>query len=178
VFVPALAQAIRTELEEQPWSLNVDSDDAQTVLFQYPPSIEGDFGYISSGVRLELGARGEPWPAMTGSIAPYVAEEFPDLFDLPTCSVNVLAVERTFWEKATILHAFHHQAADKPVARNSRHFYDLFRLSEHEGGRRAVAELGLLERVVEHKKIFFPSAWVKYDEARRVAFVWCRVRIS
>ena len=164
-FVPALKDVVRNELTGQPWSVEIDTADSQTVLFQYPPSIEAEFGYVSSGVRLELGARGEPWPSEMRTISPYVAEEFPDLFISAECRVMVLAFERTFWEKATILHAFHHRAADKPVARNSRHFYDLYRLCDDELGRKAITEIGLLERVVEHKKIFFPSASAKYEEA-------------
>ena len=32
------------------------------------------------------------------------------------CQVEAITAERTFWEKATILHAEHHRPADKPLA--------------------------------------------------------------
>jgi hypothetical protein len=81
--------------------------------------------------------------------------------------VHVLAAERTFWEKATILHAWHHAPADKVLRdRQSRHYYDLVRMYEHGIGREAMKNTDLLLKVAEHKSIFFASAAAKYAEAR------------
>jgi len=52
----------------------------------------------------------------------------------------VLDARRTFWEKATILHAEHHRPADKAMAAGmSRHYYDLYQLAKQEIGRPPVA---------------------------------------
>jgi len=46
--------------------------------------------------------------------------------------VKVLGVERTFWEKVTILHTLFHQDAAKPLAdRMSRHYYDIAVLNRY-----------------------------------------------
>src|SRR6185437_10115440 len=85
--------------------------------------------YLRPYVRIELGARSDHWPDETHSIRPYAAEEFPEAFERPECQVRTLSAERTFWEKATILHAAHHRSPEQqPLERHSRHFYDLARL--------------------------------------------------
>ena len=53
----------------------------------------------------------------TREIRPYAAEAFPAAFSIAvSCQVWALDAKRTFWEKATILHAEHHRPADKPLA--------------------------------------------------------------
>ncbi|MCP9496551.1 MAG: nucleotidyl transferase AbiEii/AbiGii toxin family protein [Pyrinomonadaceae bacterium MAG19_C2-C3] len=77
----------------------------------------------------------------------------------------MLEVERTFWEKATILHAEHHRHGTTVTPdRLSRHYYDLYQLAANAVDEKALEDLGLLRRVVEHKKVFFRSAWARYDE--------------
>ncbi len=154
------------------WTLNFadDAPDQQTLVFRYPgsgtaTSITGP-AYIRPVVRLEIGARSDHWPASDGTALPYVAEDFPAIFESPTCSVHVLAVERTFWEKATILHAWHHAPANKILRdRQSRHYYDLVRLYEHGIGREAMKDTELLLKVAAHKSVFFASASAQYAKA-------------
>jgi hypothetical protein len=79
----------------------------------------------------------------------------------------VLGVERTFWEKATILHMLFHQDATKPLGdRMSRHYYDMAQLIGHEAKKRALGKLDLLPEVAHHKSVFFKSAWANYDNAK------------
>ena len=95
-----------------------------------------------------------------------MAEQFPAAFETTDFIVKVLAVERTFWEKATLLHAEYHRPPDKEIPlRLSRHYYDTSRLIFSGIGEKATNRPGLLQRVVEHKKVFFPSGWAHYDEA-------------
>lgn len=101
-------------------------------------------------------------------VTPWAAEEFPDSFIEPTSRVVALGVERTFWEKVTILHTEYHRPADKPVRdRLSRDCYDVCRMASHPAGRRAMRDLDLLARVVNHKRIYFRSGWANYDAAVR-----------
>jgi hypothetical protein len=80
--------------------------------------------------------------------------------------VRALSAERTFWEKATILHAEAHREAGQPTpVRYSRHYADLAALGEHEAGKRALTEDDLRARVVAHKTVFFRSAWAHYTTA-------------
>jgi len=176
VFVPGLVKAFvnvlgKTSEVKSVWKISIDQHDPQTVIFQYPVSSPAGRtivpSYVRPAIRLELGARSDSWPSDDRLIKPYSAEEFPEYFRDSGVMVNTLEAERTFWEKATILHAeFHRQEPDQKSERVSRHYYDLFRMIDSEPGRRAVEDLGLLARVVEHKQIFFRSAWANYGSAK------------
>jgi hypothetical protein len=121
--------------------------------------------------RLEMGARSDDWPATDAEITPYAAEAFPGLFTTPSCKVRTLAAERTFWEKATLLHAECHRPSDKPSReRLSRHYYDLYRLTRLPIAEQALKQLELLKRVVAHKSFFFAQTWAHYETARPGGF--------
>lgn len=175
-FLPQLIAAFAEAIGEPPggaWRLELDPEDAnqQTLLFHYPsggkPRAAEEPGYIRPFVRLEIGARADHWPSLQATVTPYAAEEFPKPFRNPVCSVTVLAAERTFWEKATLLHAWHHAPADKPFRdRQSRHYYDVVCLYEKGIGKVALRDTNLLLKVAEHKDVFFPAASAKYEEAR------------
>ncbi len=78
-----------------------------------------------------------------------------------------MAAERTFWEKATLLHMWHHAPPEKKFRdRQSRHYYDVVRLYEHDLGKIAVRDIKLLLEVARHKEVFFPAAWARYTDAK------------
>jgi hypothetical protein len=80
--------------------------------------------------------------------------------------VNVIAAERTFWEKVTILHHEAHRPQESvQPSRYSRHYYDLFKLANTEIKDRALKDLNLLRSVVEFKKRFYPRGWARYELA-------------
>lgn len=85
---------------------------------------------------------------------------------MPSASVRVLALVRTFWEKATILHALAHGGVERIRPGLSRHYYDLSCLAIGPARQAAVSRLDLLSNVAEHKSRFFRAAWAKYEEAR------------
>lgn len=77
-----------------------------------------------------------------------------------------MAPERTFWEKATILH----HEANRPEhlsmpQRYSRHYYDLYCMAKSPVKEKAFARLDLLQKVVDFKMKFYPRAWARYPEA-------------
>lgn len=96
----------------------------------------------------------------------YVAEELPQV--LPAAvPVRVLAARRTFWEKATILHAEYHRPLDKaPSERLSRHYSDLAQMAGTLVEGQALSDLPLLARVREHKAAFYTTPWASYETAQ------------
>jgi hypothetical protein len=90
----------------------------------------------------------------------------PEALSEGVAQVRVLAAERTFWEKATILHTLHYVPGDKKIPpRMSRHYYDVFRLARSPVWDRALAAIKLLDRVAIHKSVSFKVAWANYDKA-------------
>jgi len=100
-------------------------------------------------------------------ISPYAAEKFPTLFSVRSTIVPTVTAERSFWEKATILHQEAHRPGTKQLpSRCSRHYYDLYRLSLSPIRDKALAKLDLLNDVAAFKIKFYRCSWAKYDEAR------------
>jgi len=142
----------------------------QTLAFEYPRSLTpqsyGPGTYVRPAILLEFGVRADTWPANPREIRPYAAEAFPETFPDATTVVSVLNVERTFWEKATILHAEHHRDPSKPLPeRLSRHYYDMAMLASSGYADAAIRSAELRAAVVEHKTRFFPAKWARYDLA-------------
>lgn len=167
-ILPAFRARAEAVLGASGWSIVIDPDDAQTLRFTYPTALgeQEPAAYIRREVKIECGPRSDAWPADDKTILPYVAEAFPEAIRDATVKLNVLAIERTFWEKATILHAEAHRAEDKATPlRFSRHYADLAALADHSTGPAALTRDDLRARVVEHKQVFFPSAWSKYETA-------------
>lgn len=151
------------------WKLYVDKEDPdlQTLLFAYPSKISVN-GYIRQLVKIEIGARAEHWPVGMYPIQSYVKDALQEKIHEPEVFVRVLNAERTFWEKATILHQYAHLPESKKVPpRISRHFYDFYRLLNSPIKERALLSSSLLERVATHKSIYFASAWANYTMARQ-----------
>ncbi len=169
-LLPRLCEAIAALLGgTEGWSLQIDPLDAQTLLFHFPQAGGPGLAYIAPSVRIELGARSDHWPSEEREICSYLGEAFGAA--IGKAAVRSLAAERTFWEKATLLHAEAHRPADKPMpARYARHYHDLARLAESPVAARALADVALRERVVAHKSVYFRSGWARYDLARPASF--------
>lgn len=167
-LLPDLTVAVEKKLgTKDGWKIIVDPDDAQTLLFYYP-AITKNEGYIRQFVKIEMGARSEHWPVSIHSIQSYVKTALQNKILEPETKIRVLNAERTFWEKATILHQYAHLPDAKPLpTRLSRHLYDFHQLLNSPVKEIALQQLDLLERVANHKKIYFSSGWANYDSARK-----------
>ncbi|MDQ2947212.1 MAG: nucleotidyl transferase AbiEii/AbiGii toxin family protein [Acidobacteriota bacterium] len=149
------------------WSLDVSGQDPNVVRFIYPTGSMGNLPYVNPQVVLELGTHAELVPHDSFTIRTFVAEEFPALFSDIDIGVVALLAKRTFWEKATILHAEYYRPPEKPFPeRYSRHYYDTAMMADGPIGVAALADMTLLDQVVRHKKTFYPAAWSRYDLAR------------
>ena len=142
----------------------IDEGDPQTICFEYP-RIFSDASILQM-IRLEIGALAAWSPATKKVVIPFVANYYPHLFEDPKINILTVSVERTFWEKITILH----HEANRPEklklpSRYSRHYYDLYCIAKSKFKECAFNNLGLLEQVVDFKKKFYPRKWAKYEEA-------------
>lgn len=165
-----LESVIKSKLGPKGWKLEIDEDDndGQTILFTYPKLTAKASNYIRPVVKIEIGARSDHWPVSMQKIAPYVAEILPAPLNQMDAEIRVLNIERTFWEKATILHKYSHYPENKIVPeRQSRHFFDFYCLLNSEGKTKALANIDLLEKVAAHKNIYFKAAWANYLTAKK-----------
>lgn len=171
---PALTVQITSRLDvstaANAWKLEVDPDaaDGQCLLLHYPSAFQpSEAGYVRPVVKIELGARSDDWPSESCDLQPYLTEALPQLAANATFPVRTLVAERTFWEKAMLLHEETFRPASKPrQIRLARHYYDLWCLIERGVAERAAADSILFKRVAEHREIFFRWAWVDYSTHR------------
>jgi len=94
---------------------------------------------LAANVLIEFGGRNITEPNEQHIVRPDVAEVLTEL-EFPEASVTVLAMARSFWEKATLIHVECNRAEFKASAeRLSRHWYDMSCL--HKSGKRLLRSL-------------------------------------
>ncbi|MES9901415.1 MAG: nucleotidyl transferase AbiEii/AbiGii toxin family protein [Sedimenticola sp.] len=142
-----------------------DADDPYVIDINYPAAFPDD--YLRPKVRLEIGPLASWLPYEDRQISCYAADAFPQVFEQRECVVKVIKAERTFWEKATILHheAYRPEGNTQP-RRYSRHYYDLAKMAQSPVKAEALADPELLASVVEFKQRFYPRSWARYDLAK------------
>lgn len=124
--------------------------------------------YVAPHVRLEFGARSTGEPVEVRLVLCDAAPHLPAL-SFPAAAPRVLVAERTFWEKATAVHAFCLQGSFHGE-RFSRHWYDLAMFEASGRARKALLDRDLGRTVARHKQLFFPvrdesGAVIDYSEA-------------
>lgn len=141
------------------------------LLFHYPTTQPSDFDYLQRTVKLEFGSLTDQRPVGRHPVEPLLADILPSAFADWQCEVVALELPRSFWEKATILHAEYYRPAEKPTPDHfSRHYADTAALAARPEALLAVEQHDLRERVVAWKGQFFGSAWARYDFAQPGAF--------
>lgn len=147
--------------------ISIDPDDGQLVHVAYPAAFPEE--YLRPEIRLEIGPLASFVPSESHTIKPFAAQAFPNVFDSPDCPVVAITAERTFWEKATILHQQAHRPNAIP-ARYARHYYDMYQLAKSPVRISALADLELLADVVAFKSRFYRCPWAQYDKAKPGSF--------
>ena len=151
-----------------PWlEFSVDPKTHSPVLtFTYPTALSKSDRYIQKSIKLEFGSLTDQRPRGTHTIRPMIFDAFSAL-EPEDEKVIALEVERTFWEKATILHAEYHRPSDQNIPdRFARHYSDMASLWNHPSRETVLKHLELLSRVVLFKDRFFKSGWAHYDTAK------------
>lgn len=141
------------------------------LLFHYPSSQPTGFGYLRRVVKLEFGSLTDQQPAGSHAVTPWLFDILPEAMPDWACNVVTLGIDRTFWEKATILHAEHYRPrATATPDRFARHYADVAALAAHPAAQSAIDDRETCERVVGWKRLFFGSRWANYETARPGSF--------
>ena len=127
--------------------------DRQTILLRYRPLFAKE-SYLNPIVKIEFGARSDTEPSLEPSILPYLSLIPGATVPYTSFRVRAVAPERTFWEKVSLLHEESFRSAG-PRGRLSRHYYDLWCLTQHEIADRALAMPDLFTRVADHRRLYF-----------------------
>ena len=164
IFCPTVKADLSRELGRNA-KIYIEESDKQTIIFEYPILFTNSS--TLQAIRMEIGALAAWTPTKLATIIPYAAEQYPKIFTQKSTEVLTVAPERTFWEKATILHheANRPENLDMPQ-RYSRHYYDLCCMAKSEVRQTAFEQIERLKKVVDFKMKFYPRAWAKYSDAK------------
>lgn len=176
----ALGDAVKVCIDEEYSLLNaankprkIDNKNLHVVY----PKVAND-AYLRPDILLEIGIMSAWIPNESREILPYVAELNPQLGITPAI-VPTIKAERTFWDKATILHREFYRPKTKhnkelgidvpnhTPARYSRHYYDLYQMGHSSIKVAALSDTQLLADVVERKDKLYHSPWAEYELAKR-----------
>lgn len=161
--VEHLRNRLGSDLEIGGDAVYPDSDDPESVWVRYPSALDDSDDYLRDAVKLEFGGRNVITPSDPHTISPYLALATTEL-NFPNATITVLAAERTYWEKATLIHAeLGRTDFSTSAVRLSRHWYDLDQLSLGPIGARALSNRDLLEDVIHIKMAFYRSGRAAYD---------------
>lgn len=164
-FVPQMEKDLSAMLDRHiDVCMDLDDKEQCTVNFFYPHVF--DTNYIRQEIRLEIGPLAEWVPSHRVAIVSIAGEQFPSAFRQTETIVPTVDVERTFWEKVTILHKTAASYEQKGIpARYARHYYDLFQMSRSDVKSKAFSRKELLEQDVRFKLKFYYAKNASYETA-------------
>ncbi len=124
----------------------------QQAYIHYKPLFDGH-EFIQPMVKIDFGARSAGVPNTERLIRCDAADSLPAI-QLPSARLAAMSPERTFWEKATGVHAYclQERVAGK---RYSRHWHDLVILGQSGYGSNALDDPAFAKGVARHKSMFF-----------------------
>lgn len=154
--------------------VSIDSDKDPTVIqvvYQSIVTAESGFDYILPIVKVEISCLSMSEPFAPRPISSLIYDKFPNEDDESLFSANTVSPERTFLEKAFLLNE-EFQKTEPRTRRMSRHYYDLEKLMDTEYGKMALADSGLYNRIIDHRRKYNTLHFVDYELNRsdRITF--------
>lgn len=164
-LIPTMKEDLKKELG---FDVNIEMDDNDldrcTVNFYYPNLFNNN--YTRSEIRLEIGPLAEWLPSHNVEISSYIAQIYTDIFKQPNTNIRTVDVERTFWEKISILHTIASGYKNGKVPRRyARHYYDVYCLANSIVKNNAFKRKELLKDDITFKMKFYYSASASYETA-------------
>lgn len=127
--------------------------------------------YLRDEVLLEVGARSLFEPTAKAKVESFVAATFPHLTSNDNTTQVVAAIaEKTFLEKAFLLHELFTTDGCRNANRKSRHLYDLYKMLEAGIANSATPNDELWETIRHHREVFTSIRDVDYtpDVRKRI----------
>lgn len=136
-------------------------------LFQKIPYLEGE-------VLLEIGARSLFEPTQLAEVKSLVSSQFEQINTSIVSPIITTSVpEKTFLEKAFLLHEMFSTGRGSQAERKSRHLYDLERMMDLPFARNAIGNDELWNTIAHHRETFTSMSGVDYtpDIRRRLQLI-------
>ncbi len=132
-----------------------------------------DPDYLQSEVLLEIGARSLFEPTTKSKVKSLVSEN--STVDTSFANVDIISAvpEKTFLEKAFLLHELFTTSGCRHANRKSRHLYDLMKMMNEPFAQKAVSDDELWNTIHHHREVFTSIKDVDYtpDIRKRIVLL-------
>lgn len=130
-------------------------------------------GYLRPEVLLEVGARSLFEPTSQANVKSMISENSEIKTSLADTMITCAVPQKTFLEKAFLLHELFTTEMGMKANRKSRHLYDLEHLMAHEEILSAVNNAELWETIRHHREVFTSIRGVDYtpDIRQRIVLI-------
>lgn len=123
--------------------------------------------YIKAEIVLEIGARSLMEPTETMEIKSMISEVLPIETTLINSPIVTAVPEKTFLEKAFLLHELFTSGENMLADRKSRHLYDLEKMQDMDFAIQAISNNQLWSIIHRHRKFFTRVNGVDYSKDMR-----------
>ncbi len=130
---------------------------------EYQSLFTDTLDYVRPRVMLEIGARSLIEPTVSTEVKSIVSECLPDVDTAVTNPhITTAVIEKTFLEKAFLLHELFSTNAGYLANRKSRHLYDLERMMDEPFAVSAISNDELWNAISHHRQVFTSMKDVDY----------------
>ena len=129
---------------------------------RYKSLISEVSSYLSSEVLLEISSRSLIEPTEPKKVSSIISDNFPISTTIADCDIITALPQKTFLEKAFLLHELFSSNNMSSADRKSRHLYDLEKMMDKDFALNAVQDNELWNTISHHREIFTPINSVDY----------------
>ena len=144
------------------------------IFIEYPSLFRESLDYIKPRVMLEIGSRSLIEPTTVTHVQSLVEQSFPDVNTaLVNPPIATAVIEKTFLEKAFLLHERFTTNAGWHANRKSRHLYDLEKMMDEPFAEPTIHNDALWASISHHRQVFTSMRDVDYtpDIRKRIVLV-------
>lgn len=134
----------------------------RVIHIRYKSLFDDGLPYLHSEVKLEVGARSLLEPTAEASVTSILEDVLPISTTIKQVMIPTSLAEKTFLEKAFLLHELFSSQSPREVNRKSRHLYDLAQMMSTNIATRAIVNDELWNTIHHHRELFTSMNGVDY----------------
>ena len=134
----------------------------RVIHIRYKSLFDEDLPYLHSEVKLEVGARSLLEPTSEAMVTSVLEDILPISTTIKQVMIPTALAEKTFLEKAFLLHELFSSQTLREANRKSRHLYDLAQMMSTDIAARAIADDELWNTIHHHRELFTSMSGVDY----------------
>lgn len=145
----------------------------RVIHIRYYSLFDTELTYLHSEVKLKIGSRSLLEPTSKAEVKSIVEQHLPIETTIQTVAIPTSLAEKTFLEKAFLLHELFSVTSMGDANRKSRHLYDLAMMMKTEIALNAVSNDELWATIHHHRECFTHVNGVDYtpDIRRRICLI-------